>query len=201
MSNIDLKSIFTTLALIIVSTCGLLAQSGQSSEAKTEFSIEIDPSTFAFSGYGFHLRVKPKNSEHLLLGVGVYAMDFPDLIVDLNPENKDKGWDVRLSSGIGLFGEYHFTEVNKKFFVGTQLAIQNYEIEHDVILGQAAYSTFLALGYGGYTWQPFEFPLYFKFWGGLGYTAKTSGETTVGNLEHDVSPLLMFGALHLGYTF
>ena len=195
------SKVILALSLIIGMSASVSAQENETTN-KTKFSIEIDPATFAFKGYGAHLRIQPKNSKHLLVGAGIYAMDFPDMIVDFNPKNKNKGWDVRLSQGVGLFGEYHFSEVNKKWFVGTQLALQEYEIKNANEIGSEKFSTFLGLGYGGYTIQPFKNNgFYIKTWAGVGYTTKTGGENILGNSEYDVSPILLFAAVHLGYTF
>ncbi|HFB99522.1 MAG TPA: hypothetical protein ENJ53_01840 [Phaeodactylibacter sp.] len=190
------------MMLMIVTSISVFAQENETNKTdRTKFSIEIDPATFVFSGFAIHLRVQPKNSQHLLVGAGAYAMNFPDILVDLNKENKGAGWDVRLNQGYGLFGEYHFSEVNKKWYVGVQLAGQEYKIQKDLYDGEAKYSTMLLMGLGGYTLQPFDFPLYFKFWGGVGYTGKISGENLIGNAEYNISPILIFGALHVGYTF
>jgi len=195
------SKVILALSLIIGMSTSVSAQENETTN-KTKFSIEIDPATFAFKGYGVHLRIQPKNSKHLLVGAGIYAMDFPDMIVDFNPENKNKGWDVRLSQGVGLFGEYHFSEVNKKWFVGTQLALQEYEIENVNEVGSEKFNTFLGLAYGGYTIQPFKNNgFYIKTWMGVGYTTKTGGENKLGNSEYEVSPILLFAAEHLGYTF
>ncbi len=193
-----IKSI--ALATLLITSFGAAAQEGEETQ-KTKFSVEIDPTTFPLRGYGIHLRIQPKNSDHLLLGAGTYAMNFPKVLVNLNKLNRDFGWHVRLNQGYGLFGEYHFSEVNKKWFVGTQLAFQQYKIQKDFYDGESTYSNILIMGTGGYTLQPFDFGLYFKFWGGVGYTAKIAGENTIGNAEHDIFPVLLFGALHVGYTF
>ena len=198
ISRLSKKTVIV-MALFLMSV-GAFAQKSEEAQ-KAAISIEIDPATFAFSGYAFHLRLKPKNSDHLVVGVGAYAMDFPSVLVDLNANNKDDGWDVRLNQGYGLFGEYHFSEVNKKWYVGAQLALQEYKIQKDFYDGESKYSNVLLMALGGYTLQPFEFPVYFKFWGGLGYNAQVSGENTIGDAEYDIAPLLMFGALHIGYTF
>lgn len=192
------KVLLAVLPMIVMS---ISAYAQDSSPGKTRFSIETDPSTFAFNGYAFHLRIQPKNSNHLLLGAGTYAMDFPDVLVNLNAKNKDAGWNVRLNQGYGLFGEYHFSEVNKKWYVGGQVALQEYKIKKDAYEGDGKYSNILLMGLGGYTLQPFDFPLYFKIWGGVGYTGKISGENTIADSEYDISPFLVFGALHIGYTF
>lgn len=195
------NKLILTFAMTIALGSIVNAQENQSND-KTRFSIEIDPATFILDGYSVHLRVQPKNSNHLLIGAGVYAMDFPDLIVEFNPENKDEGWDVRLNQGYGLFGEYHFSEVNQKFFVGTQLSIQQYKIENENEVGTEEFNNFLGMAYAGYTIKPFNSnSLYFKPWAGIGYTTKVSGETKIGDSEYDVAPVLMFATLHVGYTF
>lgn len=191
------------LAMIVLSltftATSLLAQ--EKDDRKTKFSIEIDPVTFAFGGYSAHIRIQPKTSDHSLFGVGIYAMDFPDVFVDFNSKNKDKGWDVRLNQGYGFFGEHHFTEVNRKWFVGTQISIQEYKIENESIGGSEKFTNFLTMGYFGYTIKPFKNNMYIKPWAGIGYTSKISGNNTLGNLEYDISPITMFATLQIGYTF
>ncbi len=189
------------IVAIISFNYGVFAQQEEKETTKTEFSFEIDPATFGFGGYGFHLRIKPKNSEHLFIGFGAYAMDMPDVFVDINKDNKNKGWDVRLNQGYGLFAEHHFTKVNKKWFAGGQLGLQEYKIENEAIQGSEKFTNILFMTYGGYTWQPFDFNFYIKPWAGIGYNTKTSGSNTLGNLEYDISPILIFATLHIGYTF
>lgn len=175
--------------------------SAQTNKGKSEFSVEIDPATFLFKGYGFHLRYKPASSNHYLFGLGTYAMDFPSILVDLNDKNEDLGWDVRLNQGIGLFGEYHFSKVHKKWFVGTQLAVQEYHIKKDSFDGESSFKTSLYMLYGGYTWHLFDSRFYVKTWAGFAYTEKISGSNSLGNAIYDVAPILLFSAVHLGYTF
>jgi hypothetical protein len=193
--------IATMTLLISLSGYHSFAQTEGTSEKKTKISVEIDPATFAFGGYSAHLRLKPANWDHIQLGAGIYAMNFPDLFVGLNDNNKDKGWDVRLNLGVGLFGEYFFKEVNKGWFLGAQASMQEYRIENSNAEGQSTFTNGLIMAYGGYSLQPFSFPLYFKPWAGVGYTDKISGKNTVGDLTYDISPISMFATLHIGYTF
>jgi hypothetical protein len=165
-----------------------------------KFSIETDPSTFVFKGYSAHIRIQPPNCEHFLIGVGTYAMEFPDPLVDLNKENRDEGWNVKIKSAYGLFGEYYFREANHKWFIGEQFSIQNYRVKQENV-GDAKFSNLLALTYIGYSWHPFEFPLYIKPWAGLGYTWKVDGSTRVGDSKYDIAPLFPFVTFHIGYTF
>lgn len=174
----------------------------ESTNSKTIISIETDPSTFVLNGYAAHFRIKPKNSTHFQFGAGTYALDFPSLMIDLNPDNKDKDWNVRIKSAYSLFGEYYFKEANSKWFVGLQTGVQNYEIKNDNISDKKNnYSNLLIMPSVGYTWTPFKIPFYVKPWAGIGYTTKISGENKVSNLEYSISPIVPFVTLHVGYSF
>jgi len=192
--------------VIITAICALTLSSQSNAQDannvnKTKLSIEIDPITFVFKGYSLHLRVQPKNSQHLLVGLGTYAMDMPDALVNFNKKNKNKQWDVRINQGYSLFGEYHFAEVNQKWFVGTQIGIQQFKIENSTAAGNEKFENILAMGYLGYTLKPFKNNLYIKPWAGIGYTSKLSGTNTLKTLEYDIAPITMFATLHIGYTF
>ena len=189
------------ILITTIATLNVSSQNANLQHKKARFSLEIDPATFVFKGYSAHLRIQPKRSDHYLFGLGMYAMDMPSFFVDLNDKNKNKGWGVRINQGYGLFGEYHFTQVNRRWFIGSQISLQEYKIEQAEIEGYSQYQNFLLMGYGGYTLQPFTLPIYFKAWGGIGYTSKVSGTNILEGLEYDISPISMFATLHVGYTF
>jgi hypothetical protein len=169
---------------------------------RTTISIETDPSTYAFNGYAVHFKIKPKNSQHWLLGAGTYAMNFPSFMVNMNKENKDKGWNVRIKSAYSIFGEYYLKEANKKWFIGMQVGLQNYRNTNDsVVSKKSEYSNLLVMPSIGYNWAPFKFPLYVKPWLGIGYTAKVNGSNSVEQYTYNVSPFVPFLTLHVGYTF
>jgi hypothetical protein len=195
-----LKTIILTTILAIALNLQSSAQVVSNND-KTKFSIEIDPATFAFNGYGVHFRLQPKGSEHLLVGFGTYAMNMPDALVNFNKNNKNKGWNVRISQGHSLFGEYHLTEVNRKWFLGTQIGIQEFKIKKANLIGSEKFTNILAMGYFGYTIKPFKNSLYIKPWAGIGYSSKISGSNILGTSEYDIAPITMFATFHIGYTF
>ena len=166
-----------------------------------QFSVEIDPATFAFKGYSLHLRMQPVGNDHLLLGVGTYAMDMPDVMVNLNEMNKEEGWEVRLNKGYSFFTEHHFSEVNRKWFIGGQAGIQQFKIKNDQVTGNSTFTNALLMGYFGYTLRPFSLPLYIKPWAGVGYTHQLSGSSRLEQEHYDVAPMTMFATLHVGYSF
>jgi hypothetical protein len=189
------------LTILSVTSTAVNAQDN-SAQQKTTVSIETDPSTFAFGGYAFHFRIKPKNSEHLVIGAGTYAMDYPSFLVDMNPDNKGKDWNVRIKSAYGLFGEYYFKEANSKWFAGLQIGMQNYKIKNDKLSGlDNEYTNLLLMPSLGYTWTPFKIPFYIKPWLGIGYTTKMSGDNKIGTSTYSISPIVPFLTLHVGYTF
>lgn len=192
------NKLMTVAAFIAMSFIG----TNSYSQEKTTVSIETDPSTFAFKGYAAHVRIKLKNSNHFVWGAGTYALDLPSMMVNMNSENKDKGWNVRINSAYSLFGEYYFKEANKKWFVGLQTGVQNYKISNDNIQDkESKYSNLLIMPSIGYNWQPFKFPLYIKPWMGIGYTTKLSGFNKIDQSEYEISPLVPFLTVHVGYTF
>lgn len=198
-----MKHLKTGIAMIML-TIGLSTQSQAQKEEttnKTKYSIEIDPATFVFNGYGIHFRLQPKGAKHLLLGLGTYAMDMPDLLVDLNKNNKNEGWNIRINQGYSLFVEHHLKEVNRKWFVGTQIGIQEYKIGNENISENERFTNILAMGYFGYTIKPFKNNFYIKPWAGIGYTSRITGDNSLGTSEYDIAPITMFATLHLGYTF
>lgn len=194
-----IKTIVATLMVMVAANFAALGQQAEQNKAK--LSIEIDPATFVFKGYGVHLRYQPKNCNHLLFGVGAYAMDMPDMLVNFNKTNKDAGWKVRLNSGYGLFGEHHFSQVNKGWFMGAQIGTQEYKVENESEGGNTKFTNVLAMVYGGYTWKPWQSGFYIKPWAGMGYTSKIGGGNNLGAKKYDIAPITMFATLHLGYTF
>jgi len=196
--KVKIKTLAITMTLLY---CLLFSSFAQTDNEGTKISVEIDPATFVFSGYSLHLRIQPKGYDHLLLGIGTYAMDMPSVFVDFNKNNKGLGWDVRLNHGYSFFIEHHFSKTNEKWFVGGQAGIQDYTIEKDNTDGSKKFKSALLMAYSGYTFRPFNFNLYIKPWAGIGYSSKISGSNILNGNEYDISPITMFATLHVGYTF
>lgn len=194
----------TKRTLLCILFCMLLDIAAQDSTdvSRTRVSVETDPATFVLHGYAAHIRIKPPKSKHWVIGAGAYALDLPSLMVDMNKKNKQMGWNVRIRSAFGLFGEYYLKTAGKKWFLGLQTSVQNYKITNDLIAGQEIrHSNFLLMPSVGYTWQPFRVPFYVKPWAGLGYTAKITGDNSIGGKSYHISSFMAFATLHLGYTF
>jgi hypothetical protein len=173
-----------------------------SRDYSTRLSLEIDPITFLYKGYSLHIRYQPMFSERLLIGLGTYALDVPDPVVDLNRRNRDIGWDVRIRSAYFLYGEFFLEKANHGWFVGEQIGFQSFKISNDSeVTGSASFNNALLLTYLGYSWHPYKGSFYIKPWAGVGFTHKVDGLNNVGPLHYNISPLFVSAALHVGYTF
>lgn len=161
-------------------------------------AFEIDPATFALNGYSLHVRVSPESSPNVRFGVGIYSLEFPQIFVDINPDNKDGDWDVKLKTGIGLFGEYFLDKSRTGWFVGTQIAGQKYDIEDNETSERTHFKTALVMPYGGYKWDVNE-NLYLTFWGGIGLVDRIDGDNHLVTNKYDISPTVPYGAVHIGY--
>jgi hypothetical protein len=177
------------------------AVGARSASARPTLMVETDPSTFVLGGFAAHVRAQPEAS-HLALGVGAYALDFPDLLVDLDGANRDQGWDVRLRLGVGLFADYYLAPAPRAWFFGVQLAAHDYRYRNDHAPGQEAHAVdAVVMPRVGYLWRPFAAGFYVMPWLGVGATAQLSGSRRVGAQTYDLFPVIPFATLHVGWQF
>lgn len=171
-------------------------------QSPTTYSVETDPATFAFNGYALHARVTPTGWDQWVVGVGIYSMDFPDLFIDMDAENKNMNWDVRLDRGLGLFAEHYFNSGNTGWYIGGQIALQRYKIKNSIISdGSSSYTNLLIMPAVGYRWFPMDNGIYIQPWMGVGYTSKISGSNRLSGMEYHISKIIPFATFHIGYRF
>ena len=171
----------------------------------TAVYLESDPSTFVLGGFSAHLRVAPAAWPRWTVGAGAYALDFPRLMVNLAPENRDEGWQVRLRLAYGLFVDRTLwsRRGDDGLFAGVQVALQHFRIRNERLGDTSADSAnWLVMPRIGYLFRPFETSgFYLLGWLGIGATGRLSGETRVGGDSYQVLPVIAFGAVHLGWSF
>jgi len=163
-----------------------------------QYSLETDPATLAFNGYAAHLRVSPSSLENWSLGVGLYALDIPNFMLD--SANTGKGWKSRLDQGVGLFAEYYLDKSRRGWFFGAQLAKQNYILSKENSTNESAYQNQLLMLHSGYRWYPSpKSTWYLQPWLGLGYSQTVSGQTSLSGDNFKINPLVSFATIHIGY--
>jgi hypothetical protein len=167
--------------------------------------VEADPATFALGGFSAHLRVAPSSaSPRWTVGLGVYALDLPRLMVDLVPANRNEGWDVRLGLGYGLFVDRRLSSGagDQGLYAGIQLAAQHLRVRNPRLGADSAHSVnWLVMPRLGYLLRPFGAGFYLLGWLGLGATGRLTGDTRVGSSTYEVFPVIAYAALHLGWSF
>jgi hypothetical protein len=208
INQLEMKIVRTAILSIILFSGNVYHSNAQdyisvfSQDYGSRLSIEIDPATFLSSGYSFHVRYQPMFSERLLIGGGTYALDLPNLFVNVVEQNQDEGWNVRIKSAYLIYAEFFPLKANHGWFIGEQIGFQNFKVSSaKEVPGSARFSNILLMTYGGYSWHPYKGSFYIKPWVGLGYTARVDGTNKVGNLTYDISPLFPFVTFHVGYTF
>ena len=168
----------------------------------SRLSVEIDPISFILKGHSVHARYQPMFSEKFLIGLGTYAMDLPEAVLNMNPDNRDKGWNARIRSAYFLYGELYARKGNHGWFIGEQIGFQNFRVSNErEASGSTEFNSLLLMTYIGYSWHPYKGSFYIKPWAGLGISEKVDGINTIGSMRYDVGPLFPFFAVHVGYTF
>lgn len=168
----------------------------------TQVFVEVDPSTFAFHGYSGHVRVSPGVLPRWTFGAGVYGLDLPRLLVDLDSANRGEGWEVRIRLGGAVFVDRFFDPGREGVFLGAELGLQRYRLGNPRLgIDSAGFTTLLLMPRAGYLWRPFRAGFYVMPWVGAGVAAKVSGETAVGAGSYHVPPVPIFATLHVGWQF
>lgn len=165
-------------------------------------SIEVDPVTFLFKGYSFHIRYQPMFADRFLVGIGTYAMDLPEHVLSMNRKNRGKGWDPRIRSAYVVTAEFYAKRANYGWFIGEQIGFQSFKVTNNTELGSAAsFNSLLLLTHVGYSWHPYKGSFFVKPWMGLGFSRMIDGTNEVGDIAYDTGPWFPFFTVHLGYTF
>lgn len=168
----------------------------------SRLSIEIDPITFLLKGHSFYVRYQPMFTDRFVIGIGTYAMDVPEQILDMNRHNRDKGWDARIRGAYLVSAEFYAGEANNGWFIGERIGFQSIRIRNSAeVRGSATFNSLFLTTYLGYNWHPYKGSFFVKPWVGIGYREKVDGTNQVGDLRYDIGPLFPFFTIHLGYTF
>lgn len=188
-------------------------QPSNSTTSKGGLSVEIDPLVpIVLNGIGAHVMWEPKGSKHFLYGLGfISKATMPDIMINMDRDNKNKGWVHRINRGLVMEGEYYYSEVNKKWFSELQVFAQQNSLDNaDAFPAPAKkITTGMVVITAGYKWFPLKgVELYLKPWLGLSYTnvidrtfpAQVS-HVKVGDYSFHIQTFMPFGTIHLGYKF
>ncbi|MCK6599336.1 MAG: hypothetical protein L6Q37_13305 [Bdellovibrionaceae bacterium] len=165
-----------------------------------DFSLEVDPSTYAFEGYAGHARYQFSSSWEITLGT--YGMTFPSMLNALVLSPSSSQTKIKIKSAYAFFIDKYLSEKNNGFFVGVQLANQKYELSNSDFPGEKSeYDSTLVMPRFGYKYNLGSSGLYLLPWVGVGQVSTSNNNPKVGSQVYKLNSVIPFATLHLGYTF
>ena len=166
------------------------------------FSLETDPMPYFLNGYSVHTQVSFEKLSHWRFGMGGFYMEYPEFMINLEPDNKDKGWNVHMH-GMAFAVEYYLKRQTEGLFMGAAFLTGFFEVSNNNVSNEKInYTSFLPTFRIGYRWLPFkDNGFYILPWFGLGVTASKAPDTQVGSMEYVVNRVTPLVSLHVGYEF
>lgn len=185
--------------IMFIFVFGLLV-SGSNKIWADNFALEVDPATYVFGGYSAHL--KYHFAEKWELGLGTYAMTFPNLMNGLAISPTRSTTNLRITSAYALFIDRYLVESNQGLVVGMQFASQHFRLTDSTYSPQSStYNTTLVMPRIGYKYQFGTSGFYVLPWMGVGYLAPSNSSATIGTQAFKIKNLLPFATIHIGYSF
>lgn len=165
----------------------------------SETYLETDPLTWMLNGRSLNIKRSSTIHNNVTVGLGYFSLELPDIMIDQNRKNKNKGWDVAVNNGYEFYIDYYLSDPDKGWFTGLQMSLYDFEIEKDK--NKSNFNSVVSLWRSGYLWRPAGTGFYLMPWAAIGYTQKSSGSNNVNGEKYDVEPVVLFATLYLGYSF
>ena len=169
-------------------------------EPDTTVMLEIDPLPFALRGHAAHVRVATEKLPGWVFSAGIYGLEIPGFLTDINSKNRDEGWKPEIRNAYALFADYHFSGRPQGLFVGLQLAYQDFGLTRESTAESREFGVLMAMARVGTLWKPFDSSFYILPWAGVAANLPVNdGNLTLGDDTYDVAPVGGFVTLHLGW--
>jgi len=192
---------YSALLVVLFQASHADAEPPNPASSETRLMLETDPATFVLDGFAVHSRLEHPRARGWSLGLGLYSLEYPSLLVELDPENRDEGWRARMRIGYGAFLDRHFGTRRSSPFVGVQLAVQRFELARDKTTAPKDLAVGLAMARLGYRWFPTDAEFYVMPWAGAGVSVALSEPVEIDNETYNVRPLTLFATAHVGWRF
>jgi hypothetical protein len=204
-----LTSILISAAIFVFFVPDLLT----ATEREYTFILETDPIPLALGGFSLHAGFAPEELPHFIFGLSAIAgLTFPDFFINLEEENKNQGWKLKVNQGAGLWTHYYFSVNREGLFVGAQLFTQELLLTNDTYPDESdRTNTLMGALQAGYMFFPFkENNFYIRPWGGFGYQdvitptfepENVDPDLKIGDKEFTLTKFAPFITVHFGYAF
>ena len=135
----------------------------------------------------------PKSNPKYDLSFEVFSIEIPELVINLNPENKDKSWTEKVNYGIALYGDRKLGEKRNSFWAGAGLVYLNQTVDSPIEHNE--YNQLEILGRIHYKWYPFDNGFYVNPYFALAGRQKINGDTG----SYKLAPLMGFLSVYLSW--
>ncbi len=170
----------------------------------TWIHAELDPLTFANSGYGGQVGFRLPQLAGVRLAVASFSLHVPDRISQLNGNG---GFDEKIEPSGAFYALYYFGAPGENgFAVGASFRILKLSITRDDTAATAATEARVTEispeAIVGYQWHPFPVSapgFYLQPWLGLGVDVWKNHEAIVGGKQYSELPIDPFFTVNLGY--
>jgi hypothetical protein len=181
----------------------LLTVSAPASAEDWRFSIDTDPTTFAFSGFSGWLMTKPAGVDHFRFGVGGFGLEFPSFLTPHLNRTGEDGWTLNVRAVMGFAG-YQFGG-RKGLYVGAYSGYLESRHTRSDASGTADRHNVTILPAVGYQWFPFDDgalkSVYVQPWAGATVWIPVGGTTTLGMHTFKDPYVIPLAAAHVGVEF
>ena len=163
----------------------------------TVVHAELDPLTFANSGYGGQLGVRLPQLHGVRLAIASFSLHVPDPIAQIgNP-----GFDERVRPSGAIYALYYMHPAGRDGFAfGGSVRLLRTEFHHDDEPDASARTTEISPeAIAGYQWHPFHNGFYLQPWFALGVTVWRNHDAVVGSHAFDALPVSPFFTVNIGY--
>ena len=161
---------------------------------RTNFTFAADASPFAFDGYSFKMGLIPKHIPKTEVSLEVFSMKIPNMTINLNAENADKGWQENVNNCLALYTDRKLGSNRSSFWGGIGFV----HLNHTVSKNNEAYD-FQQLEYLtriNYKWFPFKKSNFFI----NPYIAIAGRQKISGNNgDYALSPFLVITSIYLNW--
>ncbi|HEY0254914.1 MAG TPA: hypothetical protein VGC41_25485 [Kofleriaceae bacterium] len=168
-----------------------------SADEPTYIHAELDPLTFALSGYGGQVGFRFPQLHGVRLAVASFSLDVPDAISNIHGND---GFDEKIRPCGAVYGLYYFNPPGHDgFAAGVSVRYLRLEFQHDNVDGVADIKEISPEAIIAYQWHPFDNGFYLQPWLALGVTVWRDHDAVVGNFKYDELPVNPFFTINIGY--
>jgi hypothetical protein len=176
----------------------LIASPALADEPRTYVHGEVDPLTFANSGYGGQLGIRLPALDGVRVAIASFSLHVPDLVSQLGGND---GFHVRVRPSGALYVLYYFAPAGHDgVALGGSVRYLRIEYDHDSAPGVTAnVSEISPEAIIGYQWHPFHNGFYLQPWLALGVALSHSAPAVVGTHTYNEAPVSPFATVNIGW--